>query len=267
MERSKIMDIVWGGDILHCNTFHSIDSIRDIRIAGVRRLCTHTHISFIKIIFSHDCLIYVNIMWIYSKCPCKQGILHTTWLLCFRLIAWTLHVWFSSPNVFLAWPSLEICSEHGEYQESVWVEATALIWSDDEVISWLPKSRVPQWSQLSQVIADEHGIDPTGTYHGDSDLQLEAWHKCGNGGKQKRAESWKRLSETVKEEEMSWWSGPIDHIMVIPGNTVITVIRQSYETSIQCLSIAPVWIDTQSGYFGKLWIYILPSMSKSEGCA
>ncbi|CAE7354450.1 unnamed protein product, partial [Symbiodinium microadriaticum] len=23
------------------------------------------------------------------------------------------------------------------------------------------------------VIADEHGIDPTGTYHGDSDLQLE----------------------------------------------------------------------------------------------
>ena len=24
-----------------------------------------------------------------------------------------------------------------------------------------------------QVICDEHGIDPTGTYHGDSDLQLE----------------------------------------------------------------------------------------------
>jgi hypothetical protein len=24
-----------------------------------------------------------------------------------------------------------------------------------------------------QVISDEHGIDPTGTYHGDSDLQLE----------------------------------------------------------------------------------------------
>ena len=45
------MDIVWGGDILHCNTFHSIDSIRDIRIAGVRRLCTHTHISFYK-----DCI-------------------------------------------------------------------------------------------------------------------------------------------------------------------------------------------------------------------
>ena len=26
-----------------------------------------------------------------------------------------------------------------------------------------------------EVIADEHGIDPTGTYHGDSDLQLESW--------------------------------------------------------------------------------------------
>ena len=26
---------------------------------------------------------------------------------------------------------------------------------------------------FAQVISDEHGIDPTGTYHGDSDLQLE----------------------------------------------------------------------------------------------
>ena len=24
-----------------------------------------------------------------------------------------------------------------------------------------------------EIISDEHGIDPTGTYHGDSDLQLE----------------------------------------------------------------------------------------------
>ena len=24
-----------------------------------------------------------------------------------------------------------------------------------------------------EVVCDEHGIDPTGTYHGDSDLQLE----------------------------------------------------------------------------------------------
>ena len=26
---------------------------------------------------------------------------------------------------------------------------------------------------VRKVISDEHGIDPTGTYHGDSDLQLE----------------------------------------------------------------------------------------------
>ena len=28
-------------------------------------------------------------------------------------------------------------------------------------------------TQFWEVISDEHGIDPTGTYHGDSDLQLE----------------------------------------------------------------------------------------------
>ena len=36
-------------------------------------------------------------------------------------------------------------------------------------------------SKFWEVISDEHGIDPTGTYHGDSDLQLErikyaSWH-------------------------------------------------------------------------------------------
>lgn len=29
------------------------------------------------------------------------------------------------------------------------------------------------FSQFWEVISDEHGIDPTGTYHGDSDLQLD----------------------------------------------------------------------------------------------
>ena len=31
----------------------------------------------------------------------------------------------------------------------------------------------PRLPQFWEVISDEHGIDPTGTYHGDSDLQLE----------------------------------------------------------------------------------------------
>ena len=30
-----------------------------------------------------------------------------------------------------------------------------------------------------EVISDEHGIDPTGTYHGDSDLQLGKWTNLG----------------------------------------------------------------------------------------
>ncbi len=28
-------------------------------------------------------------------------------------------------------------------------------------------------SKFWEVISDEHGVDPTGTYHGDSDMQLE----------------------------------------------------------------------------------------------
>ena len=39
-----------------------------------------------------------------------------------------------------------------------------------------------------EVISDEHGIDPTGTYHGDSELQLErinVFYNKVTGGKQK----------------------------------------------------------------------------------
>lgn len=41
-------------------------------------------------------------------------------------------------------------------------------------------------SQFWEVISDEHGIDPTGTYHGDSDLQLErinVYYNEASGGK------------------------------------------------------------------------------------
>ena len=34
-------------------------------------------------------------------------------------------------------------------------------------------TNVVSFVQFWEVISDEHGIDPTGTYHGDSDLQLE----------------------------------------------------------------------------------------------
>jgi len=36
--------------------------------------------------------------------------------------------------------------------------------------SWLPFFYL---AQFWEVISDEHGIDPTGSYHGDSDLQLD----------------------------------------------------------------------------------------------
>jgi len=41
-------------------------------------------------------------------------------------------------------------------------------------------------NQFWEVISDEHGIDPTGTYHGDSDLQLErinVYYNEATGGK------------------------------------------------------------------------------------
>uniref|UniRef100_A0A8D0CP27 Tubulin/FtsZ GTPase domain-containing protein n=1 Tax=Sander lucioperca TaxID=283035 RepID=A0A8D0CP27_SANLU len=40
--------------------------------------------------------------------------------------------------------------------------------------------------QFWEVISDEHGIDPTGTYHGDSDLQLDrinVYYNEASGGK------------------------------------------------------------------------------------
>jgi tubulin beta len=40
-----------------------------------------------------------------------------------------------------------------------------------------------------EVISDEHGIDPTGTYHGDSDLQLErinVYYNEATGSQKKR---------------------------------------------------------------------------------
>jgi tubulin beta len=40
--------------------------------------------------------------------------------------------------------------------------------------------------QFWEIISDEHGIDPTGSYHGDSDLQLErinVYYNEASGGK------------------------------------------------------------------------------------
>lgn len=45
--------------------------------------------------------------------------------------------------------------------------------------------------QFWEVISDEHGIDPTGSYHGDSDLQLErinVYYNEASGGYNSKTE-------------------------------------------------------------------------------
>lgn len=45
-----------------------------------------------------------------------------------------------------------------------------LLFLTDEALAY---PATPVVFQFWEVISDEHGIDPTGTYHGDSDLQLD----------------------------------------------------------------------------------------------
>ncbi|MGH0168037.1 UNVERIFIED_CONTAM: hypothetical protein FKN15_062585 [Acipenser sinensis] len=58
--------------------------------------------------------------------------------------------------------------------------------SDEQVIENTGEFFRNQGRQFWEVISDEHGIDPTGTYHGDSDLQLErinVYYNEASGGK------------------------------------------------------------------------------------
>lgn len=43
----------------------------------------------------------------------------------------------------------------------------------DVQFMWFLKDVIFYCTKFWEVISDEHGIDPTGAYHGDSDLQLE----------------------------------------------------------------------------------------------
>jgi hypothetical protein len=60
-----------------------------------------------------------------------------------------------------------------------------------------------------QVVCDEHGIDPTGTYQGDSDLQLErinVYFNEATGGEQQNpasAQCWVAIAILL-----SWLVGP-----------------------------------------------------------
>ncbi|CAK0836336.1 unnamed protein product [Prorocentrum cordatum] len=69
------------------------------------------------------------------------------------------------PKVYTTTNSLipSLYQETGEQEEGRWGGRNRR----GGVYSWGPQAKF--W----EVISDEHGIDPTGTYHGDSDLQLE----------------------------------------------------------------------------------------------
>ena len=57
--------------------------------------------------------------------------------------------------------------------------------------------------QFWEVISDEHGIDPTGTYHGDSDLQLE------------------RINVYYNEATGQWGSGSVGQEVNVPSWTLL----------------------------------------------
>jgi len=52
-------------------------------------------------------------------------------------------------------------------------EVRCCTWLGTSVFECIPLNNVALPSPCPQVVCDEHGVDPTGTYHGDSDLQLE----------------------------------------------------------------------------------------------
>ncbi|KAH8044464.1 Tubulin/FtsZ-like protein [Aureococcus anophagefferens] len=79
-----------------------------------------------------------------------------------------------------------------------------------------------------EVISDEHGVDPTGTYHGDSDLQLErinVYYNEATGGRYvprailmdlepgtMDSETWKRVAEQFtamfrRKAFLHWYTG------------------------------------------------------------
>ncbi|CAF1178851.1 unnamed protein product [Rotaria sordida] len=70
-------------------------------------------------------------------------------------------------------------------------------------------------SKFWEVISDEHGIDPTGAYHGDSDLQLErinVYYNEAAGNNTAIQELFKRISEQFtamfrRKAFLHWYTG------------------------------------------------------------
>ena len=66
-----------------------------------------------------------------------------------------------------------------------------------EIIRWVEMSRCSVVTVFFHLVSDEHGIDPTGTYAGETDLQLERinvyYNEAGAGKYVPRVSSRARL--------------------------------------------------------------------------
>merc|ERR1711975_73825 len=103
-----------------------------------------------------------------------------------------------------------------------------------------------------EVISDEHGIDPTGTYHGDSDLQLERinvyFNEATGGRYVPRAVLMDPVLDVVRKESESCdclQGFQITHSLgggtgAGMGTLLISKIREEYPDRIMCTySVCP----------------------------
>ena len=77
--------------------------------------------------------------------------------------------------------------------------------------------------QFWEVISDEHGIDPTGSYHGDSDLQLERINVYYNEAAGNKYVPWAILVDLEPGTMDSVRSGPFGQIFR-PDNFVFGML-------------------------------------------
>lgn len=80
--------------------------------------------------------------------------------------------------------------------------------------------------QFWEVISDEHGIDPTGSYHGDSDLQLERINVYYNEAAGNKYVPWAILVDLEPGTMDSVRSGPFGQIFR-PDNFVFGMLSCS----------------------------------------
>ncbi|XP_055246913.1 tubulin beta-4B chain-like [Gorilla gorilla gorilla] len=74
------------------------------------------------------------------------------------------------------------------------------------------KAGVFSTQYFREVISDEHGIDPTGSYHGDSDLQLERINVSYNEAAGNKYAPWAILVDLEPGTTDSIRSGPFGQI-------------------------------------------------------